>query len=561
MNKHFNLIICVLIILFVDNLTFASVNNPSPRIVNVINFVRLTEPRSKIEPTLKHITDEVLYKTVVEQINLLNEYNIHGTFLLQYDVLINIGYQNLFKTSPVEGTEIGAWWEITQPHVEAAGLKWRGRYVWDWHADVGFSTGYTPEEREKLVDVYMEKFKEVFGKYPASVGSWFIDAHSLAYMNDKYQITASCNCRDQIGTDGYNLWGGYWGQGFYPSRKNSYMPGQTKKGQIDVPVFRMLGSDPIYQYDSGLGGNHQGVITLEPLCAEGGGSEGWVKWFFKTMFENPCLTFTYTQVGQENSFTWEPMEKGMLIQIPLLSQYQDAGKIRIETLEESGKWFKSKFKTTPPTAIYASSDYNETGKKTVWFNSRYYRANLFWDNNTFRFRDIHLFDERYESDYLTKPGDSPSIFYSTLPIVDGNVWSSVEELAGLRLYTVDDAGAKVELQGGEPKISGDDKLLTVTWSLLFYNASFVMTFDEKQLDLRLITANNDLKWFLALNTNKSAELPFTAITDSCITAKQKAFNYKVVCKTGTFVDFREKNNGCVFHILPQNNRVSLSMNN
>lgn len=26
------------------------------------------------------------------------------------------------------------------------------------------------------------------------------------------------------------------------------MPAQTREGQIPVPVFRMLGSDPIYQY-------------------------------------------------------------------------------------------------------------------------------------------------------------------------------------------------------------------------------------------------------------------------------------------------------------------------
>lgn len=190
----------------------------APRIVNVINFIRQTEPR------IDAITDEVLYRTVVEQVKLLNRYGIKGTYLLQYDALISPSYQELLKKETLPGTEIGGWWEITQPHVEAAGLKWRGRYPWDWHADVGFATGYTPEEREKLVDVYMAKFKEIFGKYPSAIGSWFIDAHTLAYMYDKYHIEASCNCRDQIGTDGYTLWGGYWQGGYYPSRKNAYMP-------------------------------------------------------------------------------------------------------------------------------------------------------------------------------------------------------------------------------------------------------------------------------------------------------------------------------------------------
>lgn len=137
---------------------------------------------------------------------------------------------------------MGGWWEITQPHVEAAGMEWRGAYPWDWHANVGFSSGYEPQEREKLVDTYMAKFKEVFGRYPASVGSWFIDARTPQYMADRYGIVASCNCRDQVGTDGYTLWGGYWNQGYYPSKLNAYMPAQTRDGQIGVPVFRMLGA-------------------------------------------------------------------------------------------------------------------------------------------------------------------------------------------------------------------------------------------------------------------------------------------------------------------------------
>ena len=47
------------------------------------------------------------------------------------------------------------------------------------------------------------------------------------------------------------------------------MPAQTKEGQIPVPVFRMLGSDPIYQYDTSLGESAQGVITLEPVWEAG----------------------------------------------------------------------------------------------------------------------------------------------------------------------------------------------------------------------------------------------------------------------------------------------------
>ena len=41
-----------------------------------------------------------------------------------------------------------------------------------------------------------------------------------------------------------------------------YIPAQTAAQQINVPVFRLLGSDPIAQYDCGMGGHHQPVVTL-----------------------------------------------------------------------------------------------------------------------------------------------------------------------------------------------------------------------------------------------------------------------------------------------------------
>ena len=161
---------------------------PAPRIVNIINFVRQTEPRPV------NISDEDLFLTTLRQVELLEKHRLRGTFLLQYDALLNPRYQELMRRALKEGSEVGGWWEITQPHVEAAGMTWRGAYPWDWHANVGFSTGYTPEEREKLVDVYMAEFKKIFGAYPTAVGSWFIDAHTLQYMADRYRIVASCNC-------------------------------------------------------------------------------------------------------------------------------------------------------------------------------------------------------------------------------------------------------------------------------------------------------------------------------------------------------------------------------
>lgn len=524
---------------------FTEGQSRSPRIVNIINFVRECEPR------VDWITKEVLYQTVVEQVKIISQYNLKATFLLQYDALLDPRYQKLMKGLPPNQFEIGAWWEIPQPLVERSGLKWRGRYPWDWHADVGFATGYTPGEREKLIDTYMEDFKAVFGYYPKSVGSWFIDAHSLKYLHDKYGVIASCNCKDQVGTDGYTLWGGYWSGGYYPSRVNAYMPAQKSENQIPVAVFRMLGSDPIHQYDSGLGTSHQPVISLEPVYKQGGGDESWCRWYFDWFINGPAMNYAYVQVGQENSFTWERMARGYQIQMKILDELVRGGKIILQTLSETGKWFKENFKVTPPTSIIVLQDHSEKDLKTVWFNSRFYRANLLWEKETLRFRDVHVFDENLVSDYLKKPGDSSQCFYFTLPVVDGFFWSSAKEIAGLRFKF----GSGTEIKGNS--LSAYDRRsdeLLVRWFTHLPKGEILIGFSEKEIT---ISAEGYLEndWFLELSSAPGAELPFLKIEPQKLSCKFKNQPYAVLLKKGRFVKTVDNN----LKIVPDNGQVVMDL--
>lgn len=527
--------------------------NPSPRIINIINFIRQTDYRVEN-------ADSLLYETVREQVNLVNKYGLPATFLLQYDALINPLYQDLLKNKLNKHSEVGAWWELTQPQVEAAGIKWRGEYSWVSHANIAFSTGYTKEERERLVDVYMDKFREIFGTYPKSVGSWFIDAHTLEYMYTKYNIIASCNCKDQIGTDGYTLWGGYWNQAYYPSRLNAYMPAQTEEGQIPVPIFRMLGSDPIYQYDDGLGNERQGVISLEPVYAHAGMNRRWVDYFLESIVNQPCLAFNYAQAGQENSFTWKNMQKGLEMQIPILDSLRRKNKIRVETLRESGKWFKEHFKVTPSTAVTTLTDIRGEGNKTVWFNSRYYRANLLWERGSFRFRDIHLFDESYKSDYLDNPGDGNQFLFYTLPVVDGFMWSEGDERAGFRIVQLDEDGNRQSINLLDPIVTeyGKDTLLVSSKDDMGH--MFEFKFYESGFEITSVLTESNFSWALELKSAKDQDLPFTDIKDTSVQAVFNGFSYEIVCDKG-YVEKPKCNSDYVFRFCPSNNKIVIDCTN
>ena len=525
----------------------------APRIINIINFIRQTDYRVEN-------ADSLLYETVCEQVKLVNKYDLPATFLLQYDALINPLYQDLLKSKLNDHSEIGAWWELTQPQIEAAGIKWRGEHSWVSHANIAFSTGYTKEERERLVDVYMAKFKEIFGTYPKSVGSWFIDAHTLGYMYDKYKIVASCNCKDQVGTDGYTLWGGYWNQAYYPSRVNAYMPAQTEEGQIPVPIFRMLGSDPIYQYDDGLGQERQGVISLEPVYEKAGMDRRWVDYFLESIVNQPCLAFNYAQAGQENSFTWSNMSKGLEMQIPILDSLRKENKIRVETLGESGAWFKECFKVTPATAVTTLTDVRGEGNKTVWFNSRYYRANLLWEKGTFRFRDIHLFDESYKSAYLEKSGDGNQFLFYTLPVVDGFMWSEGLDRAGLRIVRLDKDGDKEELALDHPVVTEIGKDTLVVSAEDSKGHAFKITFYETRFEVVALSKEADFSWALELKAAAGKELPFTVIEDKAVNASFDGFNYVITCEKG-HIRKPESGSDYVFRMFPSDQEIVIDCTN
>ena len=186
--------------------------------------------------------DSLLYETVCEQVKLVNKYDLPATFLLQYDALINPLYQDLLKSKLNDHSEIGAWWELTQPQIEAAGIKWRGEHSWVSHANIAFSTGYTKEEQERLVDVYMAKFKGDIRHVPEIDRLLVLSMRiPLGICTINIRSWRRATAKDQVGTDGYTLWGGYWNQAYYPSRVNAYMPAQTEEGQIPVPIFPYAG--------------------------------------------------------------------------------------------------------------------------------------------------------------------------------------------------------------------------------------------------------------------------------------------------------------------------------
>ena len=164
------------------------------------------------------------------------------------------------------------------------------------------------------------------------------------------------------------------------------------------------------------------------------------------------------------------------MQLKLLDEAVKAGRIELMTLGETGVWYRNSFETTPPVAMCTDDNGENDDTRSVWYASRFYRANLLYRDGTVWFRDIHRFDENYRSDDLDEPNRSPETGYFDLPVVDGFRWSKGDVRAGLFL---EKDGAPLRFDAPfESRAAGETEIAVTA-------AGFSARFTEAAILLRL----------------------------------------------------------------------------
>ncbi len=422
------------------------------RALNVMNFIRAQEPREPMD----------LMLPVREQMRSIKAHDLPATWLLQYDALTEGPFVEFLKAEMPATHEVGIWFEMNRRLCDDAGIPWRGRpdWEWDYHVPVAYSIGYPPEQRRRLIDTAMATFERIFGHKAKTVASWNLDAVTAAHLADRYRIDALGNCRDQLATDGFTIWGAPIAA-YYPTRKNAWSPAVEAKNQIGTPMFRLLGQDPVYYYDKSL----TYPDTMEPVWPSGR-SRVFIDRFLRMIAESPTQAVAYAQLGQENSFGWPEMQEAYPEQMEALAKLRQQGKVHVETMGETGRRFKAAFAATPTQAQIMLEDpfgKSDPPERTIWYQSRFYRANLHFRGSAFYLRDLHVYHDDFEQPYLTETVQQHGIEQRLLAVMDGYHWSEAgqNDLRAMGQFLLIDRSGKrhVLTNGGPPTVREEGRTL------------------------------------------------------------------------------------------------------
>jgi hypothetical protein len=351
------------------------------RFVTLVNPVRGAEffEETKIDP----------FFGLNLQKNLHEQFNLPATWLLRFDALDSEKIKAEIKRLP-DSHEKGIFLEVTPQMAQVANVRYPGGGVF-WHdANKVFLSGYLPKDRKKLIDTVFWKFKNVFGNYPRSVGAWWVDAYSAQYLREKYGVTGILLCADQFGTDGYQIWGGWWGVPYFPSKYNLLMPAQTVKNKLDLTVFWWAARDPEQGYGASVRestfsvqANDYGIHHQKDVS--------YFKELLAVYLNNEKNQFGQLTVGLENDNDWQKIGDSYEKQLLAVAEGQRRGEFKVTTMGEFADWYRQKFRGLSPA--------HQVGH---WLMSPDFRVSLVEKDGQQFIRDLRIYNETWpEANLLT----------------------------------------------------------------------------------------------------------------------------------------------------------------
>lgn len=348
-------------------------------------------------------------KSLQAQYSIVSKYQLPATWLFTFDSLNNAQVMEVAKHFNAQ-QEAGIFLEISPQFASAASVGYIDSGSWHYANSV-FLSGYTQADRIKLIDTVFEKYKSTFGHYPSSVGAWWVDAFSLAYMQNKYHITANLDCADQFSTDGYQIWGQYWSIPFYPSKYHAGIPAGTVESKLNVVTLQWAARDPARGYYSSIYSTQDYFTTPEKLPLS------YFERLIKIYYAKDDNQFGQITLGLEGDFGPDTYSGIYSDQLSVVSKLVALDEVQATNMQEFSNWYRDKFPNLSPAQKIEVP-------QAVWFQSNKYRIAVL----DHKIVDFRIYGNNLIEPYYSTPNTERILHINIPSLIDGvgdkqSVWN------------------------------------------------------------------------------------------------------------------------------------------
>ncbi|MBI3559429.1 hypothetical protein HY085_03455 [Candidatus Gottesmanbacteria bacterium] len=251
-----------------------------------------------------------------------------------------------------------------------------------------FLSGYSREQRQKIIDLLFLQFRNSFGYFPKSVGAWFIDSWSLGYLKNKYGIETAMIVAEQYGTDQETVRGHPWQIAYYPSKTNILRPANNLSEKLNTVIIQWAARDPL----RGWGNNSK--FSNFSVQANDYTRQGKDDHYFVDLAEiylfNPLTDFRQLtigiEVGQEGATFYEAFVKQ-------LNRIGELKGVSVLTMNQFAQVFRKKFSALSENNIIGWQNNQNLNNWAVWFSGKHYRLGLVADDEGIYIRDLRAYGD------------------------------------------------------------------------------------------------------------------------------------------------------------------------
>jgi hypothetical protein len=316
-----------------------------------------------------------IFKT---QQRLAHENGLKTTIQMTYASLFNEEAVDLAKAHHQKyGDEIGT--TLLGLPCQEFREKYQTKDFCIWH--------FSMEDKKAIVQDVFEKFYQVFGFYPASTGSYYMDAALINYIKERYPSVkcAVATCWEE-GPKAYwnanNSWytlndGGPW-SAWIPSKYNSHCPASEKADDSGIVAIPHLSRDLLAVFDgpgSFYGTHPQNVLRGMVY------KDGQYPYLYNLIDQYRSLAkynngFTYNMVfvgpgWMSKQGRWEApyslLEKSYRDCLAYYGELKKNGQVEDLTMAEFAEWFRENKTYSEPTCALWQDLLCGSSKQIFWY--------------------------------------------------------------------------------------------------------------------------------------------------------------------------------------------------